>query len=1337
MKLKFYELEKIPTDLNEKVIIKRCCYLYKSTEDIRCCLKSDWESRRSVRPDVLVPVRNFRDGDILKLVGIGFFNLTRRMTSHVQVVHDYFSNREGKALKLVEASRRFELEEEDPDSDEDDEDDEDMDEVSDEGSDSSVSPWKPHDKLHSKQFDKEYFIGPCFLPEEIFEYWTDLDYCSLTHVSRTNSEGIQPIHIAKMVDPFLISMNEKIARSESSPTFLDMMTLRHSSIPSSMTLDIYLYHLNSCMADYKGDRFPFIFIDSSRSIILLEEYLRLYETLRKIPGGINRNGNINFDKLKGIDSTFSEFTFGLSPRLNPGRDCMKMSGLIKPMVTVVCLFENKQESTFVFVKAVIPKSSDDELNVRIIQPFRTGWSRFLELTEEDYLRSRALTFCLWYNNSRSLFNGVDISFSPTAEGHEYDSGLNGLRYIHKLIWEYFFNEKTNEDEESASSDSEDTVSSQPIINSGTEVASQSKKRYNHLTVPKMRFTVIHAVLQSYEKSELHESLFDDLSNKSSSCFSAPPKGVVNEEAMDVESEVKKYLDVIEKHEKSFDDSFEFDEMYAPDDLLVDGWETDDYDINDEDEIIKDIYSAKDLLKIEPSRGIYAKRMRYLRKLYRIRDDQLGKVSRSSTAGWLAFNGDRPEVSKEACSRDVVKASISDTRIYSQKHHENTNMTRRLCSVRETHLKSDITSKAMSLTNATTHPLILSTPVETTVAKPEYWKQFKSRPARTDLCSISSNLMDPPLKQRDRVEEVEIDRNAPEPRYVTIQVAECKKKMRDLLFEIETERARMENATIEIEAHGARDVDAKLILATSVRDKAQSRLKTLKEQEDDIKRSLKPLEEEMKRWDAVNHPGKVYIPKYVDRLTPAGIGLFDPTATSSTHDAKSAASRMHQQHLPAGFSMYNPPAQCLTHDAKSAASRMQQHHLPAGFSVYNPPPSSSSHDARSENANSADRMQQSQVKRQHFKKRRISLVATSLPQETLSNKNLVNSGTEDNGTLNSTQTNLEEHSKSLKKDDAISMIVEDATHSCILNNEIDDSSPSTNKNAVSDLNNLLSDSAHQDRSNNDHSGLSFSKGTVIGSHATSDSTKTHPRDPGSVSGDTEAAAVLQLPIDYSVQHMTVNDAGNAPGETEIVLQMPFNYSPQVTESISGNRRSVVPEIFKKTLRRNDDDINAYTVHYQQVNGASFICDAIASAFHYLRRMELACRIHKFGLEKEAGLGSHIEIYKSLFIEILKEDNEFKKTMQEVHIKEDEEYDIFQNNNLKGVFVFSLADSDGNSNHFFAYCDGFIFHPSQTFALLLTRENLDVCCGGNSFSRILYGRWYRPHPNAKKRKKRGKR
>ena len=39
--LKFYELEKIPNDLNEKLIIKRCSYLYKSTEDILSCLKDD------------------------------------------------------------------------------------------------------------------------------------------------------------------------------------------------------------------------------------------------------------------------------------------------------------------------------------------------------------------------------------------------------------------------------------------------------------------------------------------------------------------------------------------------------------------------------------------------------------------------------------------------------------------------------------------------------------------------------------------------------------------------------------------------------------------------------------------------------------------------------------------------------------------------------------------------------------------------------------------------------------------------------------------------------------------------------------------------------------------------------------------------------------------------------------------------------------------------------------------------------------------------------------------------------------------------------------------------
>jgi hypothetical protein len=173
-------------------------------------------------------------------------------------------------------------------------------------------------------------------------------------------------------------------------------------------------------------------------------------------------------------------------------------------------------------------------------------------------------------------------------------------------------------------------------------------------------------------------------------------------------------------------------------------------------------------------------------------------------------------------------------------------------------------------------------------------------------------------------------------------------------------------------------------------------------------------------------------------------------------------------------------------------------------------------------------------------------------------------------------------------------------------------------------------------------------------------------------------------------------------------------------------------------RSCHDVNSHTVHYQQATGAARICDAIASAFYYLRRVDLADKIHHFGLHKESDCSSHMEIYNRLFRELLKDDKDFTRTVQEVRIKEEEEYDIFQKQNYKGVFVLSLMDSNGNRNHFVAYCDGLIFHPSQRLALLLTRENLDMCCGENvSFSRTLYGRWYRPHPHVTKRKRRRKR
>jgi len=75
----------------------------------------------------------------------------------------------------------------------------------------------------------------------------------------------------------------------------------------------------------------------------------------------------------------------------------------------------------------------------------------------------------------------------------------------------------------------------------------------------------------------------------------------------------------------------------------------------------------------------------------------------------------------------------------------------------------------------------------------------------------------------------------------------------------------------------------------------------------------------------------------------------------------------------------------------------------------------------------------------------------------------------------------------------------------------------------------------------------------------------------------------------------------------------------------------------------------------------------------------------------------------------------------------------------MVVAILSASDGEATHAITMSDGWIFEANLTFALPLTRESLDYCCGGQDtpYVGIHRGYIFRPHQhNSRKRRKKTK-
>jgi hypothetical protein len=149
-----------------------------------------------------------------------------------------------------------------------------------------------------------------------------------------------------------------------------------------------------------------------------------------------------------------------------------------------------------------------------------------------------------------------------------------------------------------------------------------------------------------------------------------------------------------------------------------------------------------------------------------------------------------------------------------------------------------------------------------------------------------------------------------------------------------------------------------------------------------------------------------------------------------------------------------------------------------------------------------------------------------------------------------------------------------------------------------------------------------------------------------------------------------------------------------------------------------------VHYQQEENDTCLCDAIASGFHHINEKELAYEIHQYGRENP----TCPNMYDRLFNDVLMKSVTFKLKFQQVKIKNRDfrEFNILDNADRKGIQALTIFASDSSVDHVIVCVDGYIFDPNKRYALPLTKENLDKCCGSNvEFMAVRNGRWYKPH------------
>jgi len=156
-------------------------------------------------------------------------------------------------------------------------------------------------------------------------------------------------------------------------------------------------------------------------------------------------------------------------------------------------------------------------------------------------------------------------------------------------------------------------------------------------------------------------------------------------------------------------------------------------------------------------------------------------------------------------------------------------------------------------------------------------------------------------------------------------------------------------------------------------------------------------------------------------------------------------------------------------------------------------------------------------------------------------------------------------------------------------------------------------------------------------------------------------------------------------------------------------AVPPGKSKKLKKRKFEELyqegsSLIPVQFPQGKHDRCLCDALASGFHYIGYKDLALLIHKYGTTHPPTPN----FYNVVCDNFLLKNSTFKKKFQYAKINPNA-FSILDKKGERGIFLVTLISSDGSCDHVVSIVDGKIFDPNQQYAVNLTKENLDYCCG----------------------------
>jgi len=193
-------------------------------------------------------------------------------------------------------------------------------------------------------------------------------------------------------------------------------------------------------------------------------------------------------------------------------------------------------------------------------------------------------------------------------------------------------------------------------------------------------------------------------------------------------------------------------------------------------------------------------------------------------------------------------------------------------------------------------------------------------------------------------------------------------------------------------------------------------------------------------------------------------------------------------------------------------------------------------------------------------------------------------------------------------------------------------------------------------------------------------------------------------------------GNIPGLLELIKEKSGNKRPFV---------SVPPGRSSKRKKKNEPVAENLEVKYRQEENNTCLCDALASALHFIGITGLAETVHEYGRTHLATPNFYDELDSVLFSNPI-----FRRTFNSKRLGINQ-YDIENDRKKKGIFLITLCGDDGSQDHVISIVDEKIFDPNSFFAMDLTKQNLDSCCGeGNTCIGIREGRHYYTHFHERK-------